>query len=129
MDDAPLLARIDRRLDLTEEHIRQGNEHMRQGNEHMRRGNEFLEETRDAMRENARAIDDLRTALNQWNLRQEKMMRSVLAELADMRKSTQEMTASIREWRYEGVEEARAQRAALFAILDQMKGGGGTATA
>ena len=115
MDDAPLLARLDRRLDLTEEHIRQGNE--------------FLEEARDAMRDNARAIDDLRTALNQWNLRQEKMMRSVLAELADMRKSTQEMTASIREWRYEGVEEARAQRAALFAILDQMKGGGGTATA
>jgi hypothetical protein len=83
----------------------------------------------DAFRDHSRAIDDLRTALNQWNMRQEKMMQSVLAELADMRRSTQEMTASIREWRYEGIEEARAQRAALFAILDQMKGGGGTATA
>ena len=81
------------------------------------------------MKDQARATDDLRTALNQWNMRQEKMMQSVLAELADMRTSTQEMTASIREWRFEGIEEARAQRAALFAILDQLKGDGGTATA
>jgi|GEM_PF-5690879 hypothetical protein len=76
------------------------------------------------MDEVARSVDDLRVTLNQWNLRQEKMMREVLGELGDMRKSTQEMTANIVQWRYEGVEEARAQRAALFAILDQLKGGG-----
>jgi len=76
------------------------------------------------MDEAARSVDDLRVTLNQWNLRQEKMMREVLGELGDMRKSTQEMTANIVQWRYEGVEEARAQRAALFAILDQLKGGG-----
>ena len=76
------------------------------------------------MDEVARSVDDLRVTLNQWNLRQEKMMREVLGELGDMRKSTQEMTANIVQWRYEGVEEARAQRAALFAILGQLKGGG-----
>ena len=76
------------------------------------------------MDEVARSVDDLRVTLNQWNLRQEKMMREVLGELGDMRKSTQEMTANIVQWRYEGVEEARAQRAALFVILDQLKGGG-----
>jgi len=76
------------------------------------------------MDEVARSVDDLRVTLNQWNLRQEKLMREVLGELGDMRKSTQEMTANIVQWRYEGVEEARAQRAALFAILDQLKGGG-----
>jgi len=76
------------------------------------------------MDEVARSVDDLRVTLNQWNLHQEKMMREVLGELGDMRKSTQEMTANIVQWRYEGVEEARAQRAALFAILDQLKGGG-----
>ena len=76
------------------------------------------------MDEVARSVDDLRVTLNQWNLRQEQMMREVLGELGDMRKSTQEMTANIVQWRYEGVEEARAQRAALFAILDQLKGGG-----
>jgi hypothetical protein len=63
------------------------------------------------------AIEDQRLSINQWNLRQEKMMREVLA-------ATQEMIANIREWRYEGVEEARAQRAALWAILDELKGGG-----
>jgi len=78
------------------------------------------------MDEAARSVDDLRVTLNQWNLRQEKMMREVLGELGDMRKSTQEMTANIVQWRYEGVEEARAQRAALFAILDHLKGGGQT---
>jgi hypothetical protein len=63
------------------------------------------------------AIEDQRLAINQWNMRQEKMMQEVLA-------ATQEMIANIREWRYEGVEEARAQRAALWAILDELKGGG-----
>ena len=77
------------------------------------------------MDEVARSVDDLRVTLNQWNLRQEKMMREVLGELGDMRKSTQEMTANIVQWRYEGVEEASAQRAALFAI-DHLKGGGQT---
>jgi hypothetical protein len=52
----------------------------------------------------------------------------MLAELRDLRQGTQEMTASIREWRYERVEEARAQRAALWAILDRLKGGGRGAT-
>jgi methyl-accepting chemotaxis protein len=145
MDDDALLKRIDRRLEVTEEYvrqsakyipqiaeyirqgneyIRQGNEYIRQGNEYMRRGNEYMQEARAAGERHAQAVDDQRTAINQWNLRQEKMMREVLAELHDLRKGTQEMTAGIREWRYEGVEEARAQRAALFAILDQLKGGG-----
>lgn len=110
MDEADLLARIDRRLDLTDEHIRQGNEYMRQGNEHMR-------EFRLTMQENTQAIADLRTTLSQWNVRQEKMMREVLA-------ASGEMITSLREFRRDSVEEARAQRAALFAILDELKGGG-----
>lgn len=130
MDDA-LLKRIDRRLGVTEEYVRQSAEHIpqiaeyiRQGNEYIRQGNEYLQEARAAGERHARSVDDLRIAVDQWNLRQEKMTREVLAGLHDLRAGTQEMTASIREWRYEGVEEARAQRAALFAILDQLKGGG-----
>lgn len=131
MDDDVLLKRIDRRLEVTEEYVRQSAESIRQVNEyipqiaeHMRRGNEHMQEARAAGERLAQAVDDQRTAIDQWNLRQEKMMREVLAELHDLRTGTQEMTAGIREWRYEGVEEARAQRAALFAILDQLKGGG-----
>jgi hypothetical protein len=71
MDDDALLKRIDRRLDLTEEHIRQGTEHIRQGNEVMRESHEIM-----------------------------------------------------RELRRDSIEEARAQRAALFAILDELKGRG-----
>ena len=117
VNDADLLARIDRRLDLTEEHIRQGNEYIRQGNEYMRQGNEQMRELRLAVQENTQAIADLRTTLNQWNLRQEKMMREVLA-------TSREMITSLREFRRDSIEEARAQRAALFAILDELKGGG-----
>jgi methyl-accepting chemotaxis protein len=138
MDDEALLKRIDRRLDLTEEHIRQGTEHIRQGNEVMRESNacaresheimresheimreckECMREVRLATQENTRAISDLRTTLNQWNLRQEKMMREVLA-------ASREMITGMREFRRDSIEEARAQRAALFAILDELKGRG-----
>jgi methyl-accepting chemotaxis protein len=131
MDDDALLRRIDRSLEVTEEYVRQSAqylpqiaEYVRQGNEHMRRGNECMQAVRAASERHTRAVDDQRIAIDQWNLRQETMMREVLAELHDLREGTQEMTAGIREWRHEGVEEARAQRAALFAILDQLKGGG-----
>ena len=96
MRNRDLLARVDRRLDVTEGHIRQTEEYIRQGNE---------------------LVADLHTTLNQWNLRQEKMMREVLA-------ASGEIMTSLREARREGVEEARAQRAALFAILDELKGRG-----
>jgi hypothetical protein len=122
-DDAPL-RRMDRRLEIAAEHVRQSAEyipqiaeHIRRGNEYIRQGNQQLEELRAANERHAKAAEDLRIATNQWNLRQEKMMREMLA-------GARELTANIREWRYEGVEEARAQRAALFAILDQLKGGG-----
>jgi septal ring factor EnvC (AmiA/AmiB activator) len=119
-----LLLRIDRRLDLTEDHIRQTaehisetKEHIRETKEHIRQSNEQMREFRITMQENRQAIVDLRTTLHQWNTRQEKMMREMLA-------ATGEMIASLRESRREGVEEARAQRAALFAILDELKGRG-----
>jgi predicted nucleic acid-binding Zn-ribbon protein len=117
MDDDALLKRIDRRLEVTEGYVPQIAEYIRQGNEHMREGNRQLQEFRVANERHAQAFEDLRIAIDQWNLRQEKMMREVLA-------GAQELTASIRAWRYEGVEEARAQRAALFAILDELKGRG-----
>lgn len=123
MDDAPL-KRIDRRLEVTEQYVRQSAEYVPRIAAYIRQGNEHLQEARAAGERRARAAGDLRIAVGQCNLRQEKMVREVLAELHDLRTGTQEMAAGIREWRYEGVEEARAQRAALFAILDQLKGGG-----
>ena len=56
-------------------------------------------------------------------------MQDLLSGFRELRAEIRESTANIREWRYEGVEEARAQRAALFAILDELKHRGGPATA
>jgi hypothetical protein len=119
-DDA--LSRIDRRTASTDESVR--------------RLTEILQEMRaDGLRRD-QWIEDQRLAANQWNLRSERVMRDLLTgfqELrAEIRESTAEIresTANIREWRYEGVAEARAQRAALFAILDELKRRGGPATA
>ena len=128
MDDAAL-ERIDRRLAVTEDLVRQSAEALPKIAEalpkiaeYMRQGHEFMRDARAAGERQAQAFQDLRISTRQWNLRQEKMMRELLA-------AAQETTASIRELRNEGREEARAQRAALFAILDQLKAGGGPATA
>ncbi|HEV7805606.1 MAG TPA: hypothetical protein VGO80_07310 [Solirubrobacteraceae bacterium] len=114
-DDA--LSRIDRRTASTDDAVGKLGEILEEMRADGRRHDQVLEDQRQA-------IDDQRLAANQWNLRQERITREMLASWQELTASTQELTASIREWRYEGVAEARAQRAALFSILDQLKGGG-----
>jgi len=90
--------------------------------------NRILEKMRaDGLRRD-RWLEDQRLAANQWNLRSERVMRDLLSGFQEVRAEIRESTANVREWRYEGVAEARAQRAALFAILDELKGRGGPAT-
>jgi len=156
VDDA-VLARIDRRLAVTEDFVRQSAEALPkiaealpkiaealpQIAEHMRQGNEYMLDARAASERQAQAFEDLRISTRQWDLRQEKMMRELLAaaqentasirelreESRELREASRELRDESREQRAEGREEARAQRAALFAILDQLKAGGGPATA
>jgi hypothetical protein len=97
---------------------------------------EMLEEMRadgrrhtEAIEAQRQAVEDERLAINQWNLRSERVMQDLLSGFQEVRAEIRESTTNIRAWRYEGVEEARAQRAALFAILDELKGRGGPATA
>ena len=80
---------------------------------HMERGNELMDENR-------RAFQDLRTFLREMSLRQERVMREML-------QSMQEQAEMIREHRREFVQETRAQRAALFRMLDRLDGGESTA--
>lgn len=103
---------------------------------HMARGNELMEHNRAA-------FQDLRTFLRDMTLRQEKVMRGMLSRLEDqsevlreqaeeIREQTREIreqTASIREGREEFVQESRAQRAALFRMLDRLDGGDSPAAA
>jgi len=89
---------------------------------HMARGNELMEQNRAA-------FQDLRTFLREMTLRQEKVMREMLARLEDQSKVLREQTESIREGREEFVQESRAQRAALFRMLDRFDGGDSPAAA
>ena len=156
MDDAAL-ERIDRRLAVTEDFVRQSAEALPkiaealpkiaaalpEISEYVRQGHEHMLAARAASERHERAADDLRVSMNRWNLRQEKMMRELLAgaqqvtaSLRELRAESRALRAEAREHRDEGREfrdeareEARAQRAALFAILDRLKAGGGPATA
>jgi hypothetical protein len=113
--DDDRLERIDHRTASTDEIVR--------------RLSVIIEEMRaDGVRRD-QAIEDQRLAFNQWNLRSERVMQDLLTGFQELRAEIRESTANIRSWRYEGVAEARAQRAALFAILDELKGRGGPATA
>ncbi len=89
---------------------------------HMARGNELMEQNRAA-------FQDLRTFLREMTLRQEKVMREMLARLEDQSKVLREQTESIREGREEFVQESRAQRAALFRMLERFDGGDSPAAA
>lgn len=103
---------------------------------HMARGNELMEQNRAA-------FQDLRTFLRDMTLRQEKVMRGMLARLeeqsTEIREQTnvlrqegnvlRQQTESIREGREEFVQESRAQRTALFRMLDRLDGGDSPAAA
>ena len=102
MDDRELLIRIDRHLDTT--------------SEHMRRGNELMEANRRAFAETHQAYQDLRVAIREINLRNERVMGDLSAQI-------RESTESMREFRVEMREEGRAERGALLAILDRLGAG------
>ena len=82
-----------------DEILRRLDEHMARGNEIMRRSNEVIEENR-------LAFQDFRGFLRELTLRHERATNRLVEVLEDL------------------VEESRAQRAALFLILDRLDGGG-----
>ncbi len=71
---------------------------------HMERGNTLMDQNRQA-------FEDLRTFLRDMTVRQERVMGRMADHLADM------------------TEEQRAQRTALFRILDRFDDGGSAAGA
>lgn len=100
---------------------------------HMARGNELMEQ-------NTAAFQDLRMVIRETNLRQERVMReiserqetvlgAVVAQLREQGKELRAQGKQMREAHREFVEESRAQRAALFRILDRLDGGDAPAAA
>jgi len=107
---------------------------------HMARGNQLMEQ-------NTAAFQDLRTVIRETNLRHERFMRELSerqetvlggvvtqlreqsTELRQHRRELREHRKQMREGHREFVEESRAQRAALFRILDRLDGGDAPAAA
>lgn len=101
MADDEILRRIDRSLDRIDGH--------------MERGNQLTVENRWFTRDLVR--------------RQEKFMQEVVAEFARQRAVTEELLVTMRHDHREMIAELRAQRGALFKMLDRLDGGDAPASA
>jgi hypothetical protein len=95
MPNDDVLRRIDRSLEGIEWHVGRGNE---------------------LMDENRKAIDENRTFMRELLLRHERVTNAMVRQL-------EANTRAINEQRREFVDEMRAQRAALFRLLDRLDGG------
>jgi hypothetical protein len=101
------------------EHAVRGNEIMARNDKTMARGNEIMArsdktmvEFRQAMSEHHQAMQDIRYELTQMSTRGERVAQGFIDELQEHRGVLRELVA-----------ENGAERQALFAILDQMRGG------
>jgi SPX domain protein involved in polyphosphate accumulation len=99
MADDDVLRRIDRSLERIDQH--------------MERGNQIFEDHSGFLRE--------------LTLRQERVFGAMIERLEEqgraIRELTEQMTEQMREQRREFLQESRAQRAALFRMLDRLDGG------
>jgi len=119
--------------------LRRIDAHMARGNELMEQNRRAFEANRVAFEENRTAFEDLRTFMRELNLRQEKVMREMSLRqekvlgghenvIREMLAELREQRQMLQEGRREFVEESRAQRAALFRVLDRLGGGDSPAT-
>jgi hypothetical protein len=92
-------------------------EFLRRIDAHMARGNEIMQRSNEVIEANRRTFEDLRTFLRELTLRHERALGAMASRI-------EEQTEMLREQRREFVEESRAQRAALFRMLDRLDGGG-----
>ena len=86
-------------------------------------------QSRALIGENRQAFEDVSFALRQMLLRADRMALEHSQVLQDLRAEMREHRQEFREHRGEFRDEMRAQREALFAMIDQLRGGGGPAAA
>jgi hypothetical protein len=99
--------------EIKENMTRRSNEIITQNREAMARSDEQRVEFRQAMAEHREAMQDIRFELSQMSLRGERVAQGFIDELRLHRGVLTDLVA-----------ENGAQREALFAILDEMRGGG-----
>ena len=131
----------DETLDLIEAHMRCGNELLTRIDEHLERGiqdfssehlargaayeariEEHLARCAQVISASGEAYDDWRFSMRQDSLRNERILGEISQSMQRLNEESASRTADI-------VAEGRAQRAALWAILDRMQGGDGPAPA
>jgi hypothetical protein len=135
-----LLARIDEHLergiaDVSPEHLKRGAAFEARIEEHIARSNEIIASE-------GKAFDDYRYSLRQDSLRSERILGEIsnsmrrlgerfdpLDDKYDRADESRARTEEMRARMDEIIAEGRAHRAALWAILDQLRGGEGPAPA
>jgi hypothetical protein len=118
--EAELLRRIDRHLAEVSEEVRLTREFMA---EQRLRSNEFMREER------LRSNEFMREERLRSDRRYEQTIRRLDRTIEDNSRAWREGIAEIRELREEFREETRAQRAALFRMMDRLGPGPGDAPA
>ncbi len=83
-----------------------------------------MAEGNEIVRQNTRAFQDLRAFLGEMTEVLHALVRSVNETTTELREHRQEFRENSREERREFREEMAMQRAALIAVLDQLRRGG-----
>jgi len=129
MTEEEFLRRIDGHLEAAKEHMARSNEIMARSDETMAANRLAFAEARAELAGLRQSSDDIRVELRQCSLRGERVaqrfeatVRHIYADIAKNREKDREALDSL-------LEEGRAGRAALFRILDELKGGQGPAAA
>lgn len=118
MDHDELLRRLDSHLERSNAHMERGNRIMERSNQVMERGNQVMERGSRIM---ARS--------NEVMARNEIAFRELRDFLYDQTIALRALTKQINRQTDEVVSELRAQRKALFRMLDRLDGNGGAAGA
>jgi methyl-accepting chemotaxis protein len=119
MDEQEWLRRIDEHLDDIKRSNETAKDHMREGNELMARIDATLERNQEAIERNSEAIERNSEVITR-NTDAFMDLSGFLQQVATVLGA---MTAELRQGRDAFVEETRAQRRALFAILDRLENG------
>lgn len=111
MDHDELLRRLDSHLERSNAHMERGNRIMERSNQVMERGSRIMARSNEVMARNEIAFRELRDFLYDQTI------------------ALRALTKQINRQTDEVVSELRAQRKALFRMLDRLDGNGGAAGA
>jgi len=129
MADEDFLRRLDDHLVVANAHMARGNEIMARSDEIMARSDEVWVETREALAEIRQSLQDMRVELRQTSLRGQRVAEQFAAEVRASREERRVEGPKTRAILDDLVAESRAGRDAMFRILDELRGGPGSAAA